>query len=108
MWTCPESGRISPAITESRVDFPDPDRPTRLVVWPWGKASSTWLRTSSWEGPLPYDFDTATRRTNGCPEVGITLAPSQRGSPRRLAMARQSAPIAKALDHHRRVPMQEW
>src|SRR4029450_4077008 len=78
----PESGRISPAISESRVDFPLPDRPTRLVVSPCGRSSSRSFRTSSREEPLPYAFETASRRTNGCP-VGLSetkTAPSARVS----------------------------
>jgi hypothetical protein len=31
------------------------------------------------EEPLPYDFDTASRRTNGWPDVGLTQSPSECG-----------------------------
>ena len=45
MLTWPASGRISPAIRESRVDLPLPDRPTRLVVSPAARSRSTWSST---------------------------------------------------------------
>ena len=56
--------------------------------------------TSSLEEPLPYDFDTASRRTKGWPEVGAHAVSLR---------ARQCpAGLPIALDHHRGVLMGKW
>src|SRR6266700_4717107 len=57
----PEDGAIRPAMIRSKVDLPDPERPSRPTISLELIVKSTFSRTRS-SSPLPFENDRQTLR----------------------------------------------
>src|SRR4029077_10425636 len=74
----PEDGVIRPAMMRSKVDLPDPERPSRPTISPEWIVRSTFSRTSS-SSPLPFGNERQTPRISSrvvCLEISSMDFPS--------------------------------
>src|SRR5476651_2415088 len=73
--TLPAVGRASPEIKRSKVDFPEPERPSRPTISPSAKVKLMSLRTSS---SLPSGLGKAWQHDRICSSaslMGLTPSP---------------------------------